>query len=379
MKVAHLCLSCFYIDGMAYQENDLVREHVRSGHQVAVIASTETMDPQTGLKYVEASTYDGRDGARVTRLPYRRWLPHKLMRKLRMHPGVYQQLRAFRPDTILFHGTCGWELRAAARYVRDNPAVLLYVDSHEDKYNSARDPVSRELLHKRFYGPVLRSALPHIQRVLAFSTEAMDFVETTYGVPRDMLEFFPIGNHPIADEEYDARRRATRDKLGLADDQIAIVQSGKQQRRKKLIEALDAFAEVDDPRLRLFIAGSLQEDIREAAEQRIAADERVRFLGWQDREMLTDLLCAADVYLQPGTTSATMQHSLCCRCAVILDDIPSHLPYQQQNGWFISGQSDLLAALREIGRADLEAMKANSRRFAEEKLDYAVLAKRILS
>jgi len=364
---------------MAYQENDLVREHVRSGHEVAVIASTETMDPQTGLKYVKPSTYDGRDGARVTRLPYRRWLPHKIMRKLRIHPGVYEQLRLFRPDTILFHGTCGWELRAAARYVRDNPAVLLYVDSHEDKYNSARNLVSRELLHKRFYGPVLRSALPRIRRVLAFSTEAMDFVETTYGVPRDMLEFFPIGNHPIDDEEYDARRRSTRDRLGLADDQIAIVQSGKQQRRKKLIEALDAFAEVDDPRLRLFIAGSLQEEIREAAEQRIAADERVRFLGWQDREALTDLLCAADVYLQPGTTSATMQHSLCCRCAVILDDIPSHLPYQQQNGWFISGQSSLLAALREIGRANLEAMKANSRRFAEEKLDYAVLAKRVLS
>jgi len=364
---------------MAYQENDLVREHVHAGHDVVVIASTETMDPQTGLTYVKPSSYVGLDGAPVTRLPYRRWLPHKIMRKLRMHPGVYERLREFRPETILFHGACGWELRAVARYVRDNPDVLLYIDSHEDKYNSARNFVSRELLHKRFYGPILRSALPATRRVLALSTETLDFVAEAYRVPREALEFYPLGGRVLDDEEYAARRHATRARLGLTEDQIAVIQSGKQTPRKKLIESLDAFAEVDNPRLRLFIAGTLQDSIRDAAQRRIAEDDRARFLGWQDREGLTDLLCAADVYLQPGTQSATMQQSLCCRCAVIIDDVPAHRPYQQENGWFVSDQSALIEALRAVGDADIGKMQRNSRRFAEEKLDYAVLAKRILS
>ena len=55
-----------------------------------------------------------------------------------MHSGVYEQLREKQPDVILFHGLCGWELHAAARYKRENPSVRLYVDSHEDENNSAR-------------------------------------------------------------------------------------------------------------------------------------------------------------------------------------------------------------------------------------------------
>ena len=41
-------------------------------------------------------------------------------------------------------------------------------------------------------------------------------------------------------------------------------------------------------------------------------------------EELNDLLCGTDVYLQPGTQSVTMQNSLCARCAVVIDDVPSH-------------------------------------------------------
>ncbi|PWG02098.1 glycosyltransferase family 4 protein [Sphingosinicella humi] len=378
MRIAHLCLSCFYVDGMSYQENELVREHVRAGHDVEVIASTETMNPREGLIYVEPTRYLGEDGAWVTRLPYRRWLPHKIMRKLRAHPGVYDRLRAFRPDVILFHGACGWELRAAARYVRDHPGVLLYVDSHEDTNNSARGFISREFLHRRFYGPVLRSALPQVSKILAVSIEAVDFVKDIYKAPPDMLEFYPLGGHPLQDVDYYSRRRRMRERLEIGEGQVAIVQSGKQTPRKKLIEALDAFSQVSDPSLRLFIAGALQKSIRAAAEQRFAADDRIRFIGWQDREALTDLLCAADIYLQPGTQSATMQHSLCCRCAVILDDVPAHVPYQRENGWFVSDQAGLVAAMREASSADLISMQTNSRQLAMDMLDYSVLAERIL-
>jgi hypothetical protein len=363
---------------MGYQENELVREHVAAGHEVEVIASTETMDPQSGLMYTQPSRYLGSDGAWVTRLPYRRWLPQKLMRKLRMYPDVYRRLADVRPDVILFHGASGWELRTVARYVRDHPQVALFVDSHADGNNSGRSLASRELLHRRYYGPVLRSALPHVRKALAVSTEALEFLVETYKVPREKLEFYPLGGHPLGDADYSARRARTRERLGLADGQIAIVQSGKQTARKKLIEALDALAQVGDPSLRLFIAGTLQDGIREEAERRIAADDRVRFLGWRDREALTDLLCAADIYLQPGTQSATMQHSLCCWCAVILDDVPAHLPYQRDNGWFVTDQAGLIAALREASSANLDAMKANSLQIAREILDYSVLAERIL-
>lgn len=377
MRIAHLCLSNFYIDGFGYQENELVREHVAAGHDVLVIASTETIRDGKPV-WVDPCEYTGTDGARVVRLPYRSWLPHKIMRKLRLNEGVHARLEQFGPEAILFHGTCGWEVRTAARYARAHPDTLFYIDSHEDAYNSARNFVSREFLHRRYYGPVLRSVLADVRKILCVSTETMDFVEQMYAVPRERLEFYPLGGHPLDDENYWRLRQEYRASLGIGNDQIAIVQSGKQTRRKKLLESLTALRATPDEQLRLFIAGVLHDDIRAEAEAMIAADSRVTFLGWQPREELSGLLCAADVYLQPGTQSATMQHSLSCRCAVILDDVPSHRIYRRDNGWFLGREHELARIFAALPQADLPAMQAKSYELARAILDYRVLAERVL-
>jgi len=287
-------------------------------------------------------------------------------------------LSDFRPDVILFHGCCGWEVGTAARYAAQNPGVTFYIDSHEDFHNSARTWASRELLHKLYYRYSLARAWPHALKVLCVSLETMDFVSRTYGVPADKIEFFPLGGRPVPDDEYARRRSGERARLGIADDQILLVQSGKQTRRKKLVEALRVFRTSAPANARLKIAGALADDIRDEAERLIAEDSRVEFLGWKSAAELTDLLCAADVYLQPGTQSVTMQHSLCCRCAIIIDDVPSHELYSDGNGWLINDATPLEAALSGIGKADLLQMQKRSFAIASRMLDYAKLANRVL-
>ena len=381
MKIAHLCLSCFFIDGHSYQENELIREHVSQGHDVLVIASTENLGKGGELTYVRPGEYVGEENARVIRLPYRGLLPQKVMRKLRLHPGVFERLEEFQPDAILFHGLCGWELLAAAKYKRTHPEVLFYADSHEDWNNSAQSFVSREILHKRYYGPILRRALPQIEKLLCVSTETMDFVEDIYSIDRDRLEFFPLGGHPIPDQAYAKLRKTTRESLGVKDDQTMFVQSGKQTIRKKLIESLKAFAATSDPDFRLFIVGILFDDIREEAQQLIDADPRVTFLGWKSASELAEVLAAADIYLQPGTQSVTMQNSLCAHCAVIIDDVKSHAPYIRDNGWLINEKQTLPWIMADVSkrRSELKHMQDASYQLALEFLDYSELAKRVLS
>ena len=65
---AHICLSCFYIDGFSYQENELVRQNVSDGHDVLVIASTETINPDGKIQFLDPGRYAGFDGADVIRL-----------------------------------------------------------------------------------------------------------------------------------------------------------------------------------------------------------------------------------------------------------------------------------------------------------------------
>lgn len=378
--MAHLCLSCFYIDGYGYQENELVRQHTKDGHDVFVIASTENYGSDGKITYVEPSTYVGSEGAPVTRLAYRRLLPHVFMRKLRMHAGVYEQLCEKRPDVILFHGLCGWELHAAARYKRENPSVRLYVDSHEDEHNSGRTVLSKYLLHRLYYGWVIRRCMETFDKVLCVSLETIEFVKKNYRIPADRLEFYPLGGHVFADDEYLQRRFRARKEHGIAENEVLLVQTGKMGRRKKVLESLDAFMSTEGGRLRFVLAGVFDDEVRDDALRRIGADPRISFAGWKTSEQLKDLLCATDVYVQPGTQSATMQMSLCARCPVVLDDVLSHRPFVDGNGWLVRDFAGLKAAFAQIRDqpALLDRMSGRSRQIAERLLDYRSLAARIL-
>lgn len=380
MKVVHVCLSCFYVDGYAYQENELVRQHVEGGHDVTVITSTENFGLDRRLTYVAPSSYFGLDGAPVIRLPYRRWLPQKVMRKLRMHPGVLGLLQEIKPEVILFHGLCGWELHAVARYKKLNPGVRLFVDSHEDQNNSARGFVSRNFLHKLYYAGIVRRCRRYFDKILCVSLETMDFVHRVYGVPKAELEFYPLGGRVFDDAEYRERRARGRAQAGVREGQILMLQSGKMGHRKKVLESLRVFIDTLGSHLRFVLSGSLDEQLRGEAEALIESDSRIQFLGWKAADELNDLLCGADVYVQPGTQSATMQMALCARCPVILDDVPSHVPFVEGNGWRLRDTADLAKAFREVAEAPgaLSGMADRSVEIASRLLDYRMLAQRLL-
>lgn len=228
MRIAHLCLSNWYIEGVYYQENELVRQNVEDGHDVLVVASTETLGEGGKIVYTKAGRFWGPEGAEVVRLPYRLW-PATLARKLRAHPDVYRLLQEFRPEAILFHGTCGWEVATVARYARNNPDVLFYIDSHEDKNNSARSFVSREFLHKLYYRFCLRRAWPTARKILCVSTEIMEFVEDTYRVPRENWNSFRL-----AAGQFPQESTRTVAELCARDCQLLVTRSFSFSRESKL-------------------------------------------------------------------------------------------------------------------------------------------------
>jgi glycosyltransferase involved in cell wall biosynthesis len=379
MRIAHLCLSCFYIDGFNYQENSLPRQNRLDGHDVLIIASTETFGKDRKLCYALASRYTNEDGIPVIRLAYRRIVPFAVARKLRMHPGVYQLLEEFCPDVIIFHGLCGWELLSAAAYAKRYPEVVLYADSHEDANNSGRTFISRNILHRGYYRFIIHRALPQVRKILCVSLETLEFVASVYRVPSSQLEFYPLGGQVFSDEEYQERRQRIRRGLALSDGQIVLIQAGKMGKNKKIVETLHAFRAVSPRNLQLLIIGSFDDEIRCEVESLLPTISNARYLGWQDAPTLLEHLCAADVYLQPGSQSAIMQNALCARCPVILEDVPSHNPFVDGNGWVVNARQPLTAVLDAIYKnpAQLGRMSRRSLAIAQDLLDYKKLAARI--
>lgn len=377
MKVVHVCLSCFYIDGFSYQENEIVRQHINEGHDVTVLASTETYKDNQ-LTYVEPSTYTGAEGSKVIRLGYRKFLPHNIMKKLRIHHSVYQTLESEAPDVVMFHGLCGWELLNVSKYCSNNPSTIFYVDSHEDFNNSARGFISKYVLHKLYYKQIVKACLSKIPKILCISLDTIEFVANFYAVPRNKLEFFPLGGEVFDDLEYNTRRNSCRKRLGIGDDTILLLQSGKFSKRKKLVESLKAFNQLDSTNIRFVLAGIVDDEIDLEVNRLIKDNNNIEFLGWKDANEVRDLLCAADLYLQPGTQSATMQMSLCARCPVVLDDVLSHQPFIDGNGWLINNENDLFDAIESLDIKTLKIMSKKSYEIAKKQLDYKELSARVL-
>jgi glycosyltransferase involved in cell wall biosynthesis len=380
MKIIHCCLSCFYVDNYSYQENELIREHVNLNHDVLVIASTESFGTLQEKVYIAPNRYIGAEGAKVIRLPFARWLPLEIMKKIKSYKGLYEELEEFMPDVIMFHGISALELLTVSRFKKNYPGTIFYVDNHADKNNSARGFFSQFFLHKFFYKIIIKNCLPQIDKVLCISVESMNFCSTMYSIPKFMLEFFPLGGHVFTDYEYFLRRKRVREKFNLNADSIIFLQTGKFDVKKCLIESLIAFSSVRNKNFRFLIAGGLDETIKKQVVSLIKNDNRVDFLGWQDSDSLKDLLCAADVYVQPGSQSATMQMSLCARCPVVLDNVESHQVFMNGNGWLVNDERSLKKVFETIDRlpVELKSMSHRSLKISQELLDYKRLSKRIL-
>lgn len=380
MKILHLCLSNFYIDGYGYQENMLVAEHVRAGHDVHVLASTETFGPGGLLTYLAPGSYMGSDGAVVERLPYRFNFNSLLARKVRAYPGVSKRLGEIAPDVIIFHGLCGYSLLQVARYVRKNPQTILHADSHEDFNNSARNWISKWILHFLFYRTIFQMSLSAIRSVPCVSKGAQSFAVDFYGCPPAKAQFMPLGGTIFSDTKYHELRAAARSEYRWGDDLRVFVQSGKFDHAKRLIDSLTAFSKLPGQHLRLVLAGVFMDDVKNAAEELVRKDPRIIKLGWLNTQELTSILIGADVYVQPGSQSATMQMAVCCRKPVIIADVVSHRAIVDSNGWLISSNQSLYDALlsaAQMPQSELESMSDQSAKIAENILDYALQAEKL--
>jgi glycosyltransferase involved in cell wall biosynthesis len=227
---------------------------------------------------------------------------------------------------------------------------------------------------------MFQMALPQIHRVFCISKEVESFVRKFYNCPDSKVEFLPLGGKVFSDDAYQQLRKAVRAQHQWGDDQRIFVQSGKFDTAKRLLDSLKAFSALPHPNIRLILAGVFMADIQEEADELVRKDPRIIKLGWLNTEQLTSLLVGADVYVQPGSQSATMQMAMCCRRPVVIADVVSHRAFINANGWLVTSNQSICDALESaatIPQSELMAMSVQSGRIAADLLDYAQQAKKL--
>ncbi len=93
------------------------------------------------------------------------------------------------------------------------------------------------------------------RRVIANSLMVKREIESFYGFPAEQIEVVPNGV-PVDDFRFTTAERAhSRQVFQLAPDNIALLFVGSGWERKGLADAVSALTEIDDPKMRLLVAG----------------------------------------------------------------------------------------------------------------------------
>lgn len=378
MKIAHVCLAGAYTEGMSYQDNMLVDINRQDNHEILIVSDCMKFQDNRLVETAPENSFT-KNGARLIRLPFDWMGPQYLTNKVKRCSRLLPLLEEFAPDVILYHGVIGWELLSLGKYKDRHPATRIYVDSHEDRHNSGTNWISYTFQYRFLTRWLIWQVLDKIDKIFYISLETRDFLKEVLDLPDAVLEYYPLGGIVVPDDERQRIRGEQRRLLGLAETDILFFHSGKLDRKKRTIEILDAFRTVKADNARLLIAGSIESDARALIEPAVAADDRVLFLGWKGRDDMNALMCTADVYVQPGGQSASLQHAICCGLPILVFPYPSYEPFLRDNGSFVSTKADMAEKMAEMASSPerLPAMRAASYDVAFELLDYRKLAARL--
>ena len=311
MKILHCCLAAFYIDNYGYQENILPKHHKLQGHEVEIVASTETYLNNKTLGYVEPREYINENGIPVSRIPYTGWIPHIIVKKLRIYKGLNRVLSRFKPDIIFLHDAQFLSVNQIVKYAKKHKKTKIYVDGHTDFINSARNWVSEKILHRVIYKYCAKRIEPHTIKFYGTLPLRVKFFREVYGIDPNKIELLELG---ADDSSFDFSqkeriRELKRKQLQLEINDFVVVTGGKIDRRKNIHLLIRAMDYIESENIKLIIFGSPDDDMQDEIKE-LSLNKNILFLGWLSSNEIYDILFASDLGFFPGTHSVLWEQSI---------------------------------------------------------------------
>lgn len=315
MKVLHCCLAAFYIDNYGYQENILPRMHKLQGHDVLILASTETYVDNIHLGYVKPSKYINEDGIPVHRIPYINILPLPIAKKLRLYKDVYKEIAEFNPDFIFLHDAQFLSIKEVVKYLRMHSGIKVVVDGHTDYINSARGFVSKHLLHGILYKRCIKSIEPYVSHFYGTLPLRVSFFKEMYDTPDNKTDLLVMGadDNLVKLAKETNQREIIRSESNISDKTILIVSGGKfTYEKKKILNVMDAVHNLKKQYdIKLLVFGSVEEENGFKNHFLAKCDgQTVKYVGWIKSKESYNYFEAADIVVFPGLHSVLWEQAV---------------------------------------------------------------------
>ena len=309
MKIVHICLSGLYMDGWGYQDNLLAKYHVLDGHDVTVIANEYMYDHEGNYVKIDGDKYCQPDidcnGVKVVRLAAKGDKPVTGPAQRVHYIGLYDALVSVTPDIIFLHNPQILDVEDIVKFVRCS-SVKLYVDSHSDYSNSARNFLSKHILHGILWRSKVQKLVPYTKKFYGVLPARVDFLIERYHTPKDKTELLVMG---MDDELADKARETSviediKNKLVIEDGDFVIISGGKiDHAKRQTLLLLDAIKNIDNPKLKLIVFGSVVDDMKSDFDTKVAEDKRISYIGWLGADDTYPYFAASSLAIFPGRHS----------------------------------------------------------------------------
>lgn len=316
MKILHICLANFYIDNTSYQENMLAKFHVLQGHDVVVMASLVTFDKMGRYALLEGeSEYVTEDGYKVVRVDYSKKGNYNLNKRFRIYNNVYDKIVREKPDIIFIHGCQFMDIKHIKRYVNKNKLVKIFVDNHADFINSAKNWLSKNILHKIFWKHCAKTIEPYVEQFYGVTPNRCKFLEDVYAIPKEKIELLVMGfddtilsKFKIKNENY---ALDLRKKLNIEEENFVISTGGKIRHSKNIHLLMEAVKNLDNKNIKLLVFGSLVPEIKELFDS-LNNHISIIYLGWKSHEEIIEILSISNLIVFPGSHSVLWEEAVGC-------------------------------------------------------------------
>lgn len=349
------------------------------GHDVLVIASDFIMDKNGNRSDVSLDNCENTEGLRLIRLRsafhYCRYIRYKVQKMI----GIEKVLEEFAPEVIVVNSMHTFDLRKLVQYKRKHEGTKLFLVSHADYYTTGTNSISLNILHRKIFRSLFGKYQNDVDKFWYITENVRKFSEEIYGIPDAKSDFLPLGGKVVAEEERLQIRKNIRNKMQISEEKLVFIQAGKMDAAKEVDKFVEVFSRIEDSRFCLLLVGTLSGDMEAAVRPFIKTDNRIQYCGWKSGEELFELLCASDIYVQPGKVSAILQNALCASLPVLSKWHEDYEDCVQANGWLVKSTDEITSILGEISEepAILEKMRLESRAIAMRRYDYGQIAQKI--
>lgn len=303
MKIVHLCLYGPVMDGWNYQDNLLTKYHKKMGNDVTIIASKWIWGKNNKLEYFDRTNYYNEDGVKVIRLDIKKG--KTVLSKFKRYSNIIKTIDNEKPDILFIHNAAYLDILKVVRYIKNNKSIRVFVDNHNDFSNTARNIISKYILHMGIWRIHYKLLEPYVEKFYGVLPARVDFLRDVYGINRKKTELLVMGvDDEQANKWSDVHfKKSFRRKYNIYENDFLIVTGGKIDAFKtQTLLLMEAIKNIDRDNVKLIVFGSVDECLKDKV-KKLCYKNKIQYIGWIDSLDSYKYFSIADLVVFPGRHS----------------------------------------------------------------------------